>query len=78
MSNIHALADDLMPFGGVGTFKGLGALRNGASAALTSVRGSIERRKTQRYLARLSDHLLRDFGFERDWDGTIRSLRDGD
>ena len=39
---------------------------------------AIERRFMQRRLTRLSDHMLNDLGFERDWDGSIRSLRDVD
>jgi hypothetical protein len=39
---------------------------------------AIEQRLTQWRLARLSNHMLRDLGFERDWDGAIRPLRDLD
>lgn len=52
------------------------AARTALFAAARTVRTIIVHRWTQRRLARLSDHLLRDFGFEREWDGTIRSLHD--
>ena len=48
------------------------------ATVLTALRAALLRHWTQRHLARLSDHMLRDFGFERDWDGTIRPLRDAD
>jgi hypothetical protein len=81
VSNYHATAD----FGDTVTATSLrpllGALRalNAAVGAIgAALRAAIVRRGTQRRLAKLSDHMLRDFGFERDWDGSIRSLRDAD
>ena len=81
MSNYHATADfgdtvtatSLRPV--LGALRALNAVGRAIGAALQSV---IVRRWTQRRLAKLSDHMLRDFGFERDWDGSIRSLRDAD
>lgn len=49
-----------------------------SAAIIDAVRTSLIRAWTLRRLTRLSDHMLRDFGFERDWDGTILRLRDGD
>lgn len=49
-----------------------------SSAIINAVRASFVRRWTLRRLTRFSDHMLRDFGFERDWDGNILRLRDGD
>jgi len=80
VSNYHAnvvVCDDLAP-----TFPhpldAVNALRNVALSAVASVLGGMQRRLTEQRFARLSDHMLRDFGYERDWDGTIRSLRDAD
>jgi len=43
-----------------------------------SLRAAIVNRWTARHLERRSDHMLRDLGFERDWDGTIRRLPDAE
>lgn len=55
-----------------------GAARTGFFAAADNVGGALVRYRTQRRLSRLSDHMLQDFGFEREWDGTIHSLRGAD
>ena len=54
------------------------ALRNAILAASAAFRSAAMQWWTRRRIARLSDRMLRDFGFERDWDGSIRSLRDLD
>ena len=75
VSNIHTYSDDNVDFNApVAT--ALVALRHAAMTALTFATAVIERRKTERFIARLPDHLLHDFGYERDWDGTVRSMRD--
>jgi hypothetical protein len=48
------------------------------ATATGTLRAAIVNRWTARRIERLSDHMLRDFGFERDWDGTIRAVRDAD
>ncbi|MBN9071632.1 MAG: hypothetical protein J0H34_08505 [Rhizobiales bacterium] len=57
------------------------AVRTGQTAIVTLVgvvHTALLRRWTHRRFARLSDHMLSDFGFERDRDGAIRTLRDVD
>jgi hypothetical protein len=54
------------------------ALRSALLTAAGAIHTALVGWWTRRYIARLSDHMLRDFGFERDWDGSIRSLRDAD
>lgn len=54
------------------------AVRAAIFAVVDSARTRILHNWTRRHLARLSDHMLRDFGFEREWDGTIHSLRNTD
>lgn len=78
MSIYHALADteDHLNVGLVRT-----SLEVAMAVTVTAVgalRVAVVKRLTARRLERLSDHMLRDFGFERDWDGTIRALRDAD
>ena len=81
MSNVHAYADSadhLAPAplsAPIDVFRTLG---NAIETTAAALRTAVLHRWTQRRLTRLSDHMLRDFGFERDWDGTIRSLRDAD
>ena len=78
MSNLHAYvgaSDELIapsPFGAISALQRLGLV------AIASLRVTIEDHWAQRRIARFSSHTLRDIGFERDWDGTIRSLRDAD
>ena len=50
----------------------------GGDALKAAFRSAAMQWWTRRRIARLSDRMLRDFGFERDWDGSIRSLRDLD
>lgn len=76
MSNLHAYADDHVALNLVPSFGGLGRVRTLVIALASSIQTAIERRQTQRFISRLPDRLLQDFGYERDWDGTIRSLRD--
>ena len=81
MSNYHATAHFGDTVTATSLRPALGALRvlNAAVGAIgAALHAAIIRRWTQRRLAKLSDHMLRDFGFERDWDGSIRSLRDAD
>ena len=77
MSNYHATADFDDHFYSAPRPAGLRVLRTlnaWSQAAFTALQAAIVRQR----LARLSDHMLRDFGFERDWDGSIRSLRDAE
>ena len=81
MSNYHACAEThghltMAPLRA--SLDAIAALRGAVHTAAGSVRAALVRRWTRHHIARLSDHMLRDFGFERDWDGTIRSLRDAD
>ena len=76
MSNLHAYADDHVTLNLVPSFGGIARVRTLLAALAVSIRTAIERRQTQRFIASLPDHLLQDFGYERDWDATIRSLRD--
>lgn len=76
MSNLHAYADDHVTLNLVPSFGGIGRVRALITALATSIQTAIRRRQTQRFIARLPDHLLQDFGYERDWDGTILPLRD--
>jgi hypothetical protein len=76
VSTIHAYANDHMTLNLVPSFSGSGRVRALITALAASIQAAIERRQTQRFMANLPDHLLQDFGYQRDWDGTIRSLRD--
>lgn len=76
MSNLHAYADAPVSLNLVPSFGGIRRLRALIVALAASIRAAVVRRQTKRFIARLPDHLLQDFGYERDWDGTIRSLRD--
>jgi hypothetical protein len=79
VSNYHAYADEADHFAAASIRAPIDVLRTLGKAVATStaaLRTAVLRRWTQRRLTRLSDHMLRDFGFERDWDGTIRSIRD--
>lgn len=76
VSNLHAYADEHVTLNLVPSFGALGRVRALIAALAASIPAAIERRQAQRFIARLPDHLLQDFGYERDWDGTIRSLRD--
>ena len=76
MSNIHAYADNHIALNLAPVFDGIGRVRTLMVGFASSIQAAIQRRQTQRYIATLPDHLLQDFGYERDWDGTIRSLRD--
>ena len=76
MSTLHAYADDHVTLNLVPSLGGIGRVRALITALATSIQTAIRRRQTQRFIARLPDHLLQDFGYERDWDGTILRLRD--
>jgi uncharacterized protein YjiS (DUF1127 family) len=79
VSNIHATADvrDHQASAFLATAVEVAAtLQVTIRAFVVRQVAALEQRFTQRQLARFSDHMLRDFGFERDWDGSIRSLRD--
>jgi hypothetical protein len=56
----------------------LGKMRAAATAIGSIIRTALLRHSTQHHLTGLSGHMLRDFGFERDWDGTVRRLRKAD
>jgi hypothetical protein len=76
MSNLHAYADDFVAPNAVTAGGIVAAIGTAATAAVASVWAVVERRRALRHIARLPDHLLRDFGYERDWDGTVRPLGD--
>lgn len=79
MSNIHAIADTSSHQGPAfitTALKMAAALRATIHTLALRIVASIEQRFLRRRLTRLSDHMLRDLGFERDWDGSIRSLPD--
>ena len=75
MSNLHAYADDHATLTIAPSFGGIGRVRALITVLVSSIPAAIARRQTERFFARLPNHLLQDFGYERDWDGTIRSLR---
>jgi len=56
----------------------INAVRTAIWPVVTTIRTGILQRWTHRHLTRLSDHMLQDFGFEREWDGTIHARRDAD
>lgn len=76
MSNIHAYADPHAALNVAPASDAIGRVRTVMIALTSSIHSAVERRQTERFVARLPDHLLRDFGYERDWDGTVRTLRD--
>lgn len=79
MSNFHATADvrDHQIPSAFGTAVEVAAtLRATIRAFAMLMMVAIQQRFMERRLTRLSDHMLRDLGYERDWDGSIRSLRD--
>lgn len=76
MSNLHAYADHAATLDVVPAFDAIGRVRTVVMAFASAIHSAVERRQTERFVARLPDHLLRDFGYERDWDGTVRTLRD--
>ena len=76
MSSIHLYADDASEPNAVAVSTILATIGAAAKAAVVSIVAVVERRRTQRFIARLPDHLLADFGYERDWDGTIRARRE--
>jgi hypothetical protein len=81
VSNYHAYADahhDLTAAPLRVALNAIVILQRAVLTAAGSVRNALVRRWTRHHIARLSDHMLRDFGFERDWDGSIRSIRDAD
>ena len=81
MSNLHATADArdhqtaAFSTAAVEVAATVGARIQGFAMHITA---AIEQRFTQRRLTRLSKHMLRDLGFERDWEGAIHPLRDAD
>ena len=80
MSNIHATVDASGPrISTLGTVvETATTLRATIRDFATRVIAAIEQRSTQQRLAGFSDHMLRDFGFERDWDGSVLSLHHAD
>jgi len=53
------------------------ALRTAVTAFATRLGTGIQHRWTMRTLDRFSDRRLHDLGFERDWDGTVIPIADG-
>ena len=81
MSIYHATTDagdDFTPASLRAPLNVLATLANAARPIIAGLRATIERRLAMQRISRMSDHMLADFGFERDWDGTIRSNRDAD
>lgn len=81
MSNIHAIAeasDHQTPAFITASVEAIAIVCATIRTLVLRIVASIEQRFLRRRLTRLSDHMLRDLGFERDWDGSIRSLRDVD
>lgn len=79
MSNSHATAyasDHQIP-SAFGTAVEVAATLRATIRAFTMLMiAAIQQRFMERRLTRLSDHMLRDLGYEHDWDGSIRSLPD--
>lgn len=78
MSLYHASADTAGQTNIAPVRAALEATTAAIASATVTLRTAIVNRWTARRIERLSDHMLRDFGFERDWDGTIRAVRDAD
>jgi hypothetical protein len=76
VSNYHAYADTCDDLAPASLRPRVDALRHAIATAATRLVAIIEHRLARQRIARLSDHMLRDSGFERDWDGTVRPLRD--
>ncbi|OEO32953.1 hypothetical protein VW23_009070 [Devosia insulae DS-56] len=77
MSNYHAYADDCQ----AATVSGwqaaadlAAALRSGFRTAIAPLHNAMLRRATEQRVADFPDHLLRDLGYERDWDGAIHPV----
>ena len=78
MSIYHASADTADHINFAPVRAALEATAAAIATAAGTLRAAMVNRWTARRIERLSDHMLRDFGFERDWDGTIRAVRDAD
>lgn len=77
MSNYHAFADEChaaAPTGSEVLGEIIGALRRATVAAVLPLRQALERRATAERVGGLPAHLLADFGYERDWDGSVHPL----
>lgn len=77
MSNYHAYADDCQAptLSGWQAASDLANLaRTGLRAAIAPLRNAMLRRATEQRVADFPDHLLRDLGYERDWDGSIHPV----
>jgi hypothetical protein len=80
VSNYHAYLDDRAPVSAVGSGTieaAIEALGTSARRVATGLVRSM-RELLKRDINRYSDHLLRDMGFERDWDGSILPRRGED
>lgn len=79
MSNFHATAyaSDHQIQSAFGTaVEAAATLRATIRAFAMLMIAAMQQRVMEWRLTRLSDHMLRDLGYEHDWDGSIRSLRD--
>jgi hypothetical protein len=76
VSNYHATADITDAYEAVSLRARLATLARRAVAVIARLRAAIEQRFAMQRISRMSNHMLADFGFERDWDGTIRPIRD--
>jgi hypothetical protein len=56
----------------------IASLRCSALEAVSHLVAEFKRRHTQRAMARFPAHLLADMGFERDWDGSVVSIVNGE
>lgn len=77
MSNYHAFADEChaaTPTGSEVLAEIMGALRRATVAAVLPLRRALQRRATAERVRGLPPHLLADFGYERDWDGSVHPL----
>jgi hypothetical protein len=74
MSNLHACADDgtILPRLPAQRLAGaIETLRMTATRMVSGLVRAVQDLRTPSRISRYSDHLLRDIGFERDWDGSI-------
>lgn len=80
MSNRHASLSSLVTLE-MGRIRfpldGLIALRRAVMTFGNRLTTGMQQRWIMRRLGRFSDHRLRDIGFERDWDGTVLPIING-
>ncbi|WP_353646558.1 hypothetical protein [Mesorhizobium sp. WSM2239] len=80
MSTLHAMGSTCNPAEMArvrSPLEAFNTLRNAATVFAVHLSASIQHRGTMRTLDRFCDRRLHDLGFERDWNGTIIRIVDG-